>query len=200
MENSRGQTVEGQTYERERSQKKRRRKQERANPGQPLLDGRTREARMRKKLKAEETLEGPLYRIDQADDQDFNRAESTEGPSHRIDQVEEGDDQDFNPAECSEGPSHHIDQVEKGDYPDSNPAEILEGPPCHFGQVGNASVCTRTVDFAALTRGIELSENAPVVQWPGGFTTCVPFIVRAEDPSRNVLALVTIYHIPLFSV
>lgn len=54
----------------------------------------------------------------------------------------------------------------------------------------NGLVPPRTMDFAALVRGIELSPETGEVRWPGGFTTCVPFIPQENDPSKNILVLV----------
>lgn len=163
---------------------------------------------MIKKLKAvhqdlnpAESIGGPLYHFDQegkVDYQDSNPAKSLGGSLYHFDQERKVDYQDLNPGESSEGPQHHLDQV-GGDQQNLNPAESPEGSPRHVDR-GDVFVCTWTVDFAALTRGIELSENAPVVHWPGGFTTCIPFIAQANNPSRNVLVLVTIHHLPLFPV
>lgn len=47
-----------------------------------------------------------------------------------------------------------------------------------------------TTDFASVVRGVELSENAPIITWPGGFKTVAPFIPHPDKPTDNVLAIV----------
>jgi hypothetical protein len=60
----------------------------------------------------------------------------------------------------------------------------------HLDEEGHPSIHPRAVDFAVLVQGIELSLNAPVIHWPGGFTTCVPFVAREDNASENILVLV----------
>lgn len=48
----------------------------------------------------------------------------------------------------------------------------------------------KTKDFAQAVLGVELSENAPVIEWPNGFKTVVPFLPTKDDPTKNALALV----------
>lgn len=47
-----------------------------------------------------------------------------------------------------------------------------------------------TKDFAACVLGWELSKDAPVIDWPGGYKTVVPFIQSKKNPEVNVLGLV----------
>lgn len=48
----------------------------------------------------------------------------------------------------------------------------------------------KTKDFTEGVLGIELSRDAPVIEWPKGFKTVLPFLPTKEDPTKNELALV----------
>ncbi|KAF9461597.1 hypothetical protein BDZ94DRAFT_1237583 [Collybia nuda] len=46
-----------------------------------------------------------------------------------------------------------------------------------------------TLDYTRFVHGFELSEKAPVVKWPGGVKTVLPFIPKDGDETTNVLKL-----------
>lgn len=76
------------------------------------------------------------------------------------------------------------------DSPLSSPGSTTaEVPPAAHGEL--PPVDPLTMDYAAAVHGIELSERAPVIEWPGGVKTVVPFIPDDDDESKNVLQLVS---------
>lgn len=76
------------------------------------------------------------------------------------------------------------------DSPLSSPGSTMaELPPTADG--GLPPVDPATVDYAAAVHGIELSERAPFIEWPGGVKTVVPFIPDDDDETKNVLQLVS---------
>lgn len=47
-----------------------------------------------------------------------------------------------------------------------------------------------TKDFTVYVHGWELSKDAPVIKWPGGYKTVVPFIPSKKNPKENFLKVV----------
>jgi hypothetical protein len=202
---SRNQTEDRQKYERDRSRKKRRRAWEKANPGMEYVDGRTRQARD-KKRKPNSPIPGVAQKTPQSN---LSLDEARPGP-FEFEEVAQPDDMALwvqaNPtlldnavhlemeltshSPLSETPLPAIRPNANADYSVQSSSD-LNDPRSFLDQEGNPLVHPRTTDFASVVQGIELSESAPVIHWPGGFTTCVPFIAQEGDASKNILALVS---------
>jgi hypothetical protein len=203
---SRNQTVEGQTYERFRSQNKRQHAWQEANLGEEYVDGHTCQARNKKQksnlpilgavqqstqldLLLDEAIPGP-FNLDQAAQSDSTMTPSMQlGPAPSLD--------DTIPFEA-ELESHLL--LYKAPFPvnpsklspdDSSQLSYLKDLHSSIEQENNLLVHPHMINFAAVVCGIELSKDAPVVHWPGGFMTCVPFVAWEDDASQNILALVS---------
>jgi hypothetical protein len=212
----RNQTVEGQAYERNRSRKKRRRAWDAANPGVEYIDGRTRQARDKKQKSNNSTLEAvqqstqsdPL--LDEARPETSNHERAIQADDTIL-SVQANPTPSLDNAIPFETEFEFDSLVHEAPFPPNPPNSSLNNVPqpssskdlrSSVEREKNPLVHPQTTDFAAVVRGIELSEDAPTVCWPGGLTTCVPFIAREDDPSQNVLALVSdsLVQFPLCSV